>query len=138
VFEIPHGFVLIRPQAAAEATEAGLFIPTVGQEPPPKGTVVLEPTVQPPLWPHVGDVVHHKPYAGYPVPLLMPGAPPIFRCRHCNTLDTEFGLPKLCPRNGDVTTGALGPHEFEEREPEPREYLVLDVRDVLLIERAVN
>lgn len=144
MYEVPYGQIVIKPEAAKGVTDGGLFIPESGKEAPPKGVCVLRPDGyrvgsrewRDPIMVEVGDTVHHKPYVGFPIPLLMPGAKPVHRCRTCNARDDEFGLPKLCPRNPDASTGAYGPHEFEEHPPEPEDYLILDLKDVLLVERA--
>ena len=138
MYEVPHGYCVLKSERAREMSDRGLHIPAIGQEAPPKGEVVLIPRVwdlDVPIKPSVGDTVHYKKYAGQEIPLLMSGALKVWRCRTCNERDDMFGLPKLCPRNGDIATGSFGPHEFEEHAPEPETYLVLDLRDVLLVEQ---
>lgn len=140
-YRVPRGFILVRPDPTLEV-KGGLHLAVSAQEQPPSGVVVMggEPfdehgaPVDRVVSVDIGDRVHYKLYAGVEMELMLDVSPLVSRCVYCNSkLGAPDELP-MCPKRSDALSGDPKPHEFGLGQREPETLLVLDLKDVILVE----
>ena len=112
-----------------------LFIAPQAEEQPPSGVVVLvHGKGFDPIQAEVGDRVHYKKYSGVPKTLMLDSSPLVERCAYCLSRADDPELLPMCPKRSDALTGDPKPHEFGLGKQEPEDLLILDLRDVVLVE----
>ena len=133
-YTVPHGYLLVRPEAPEEQRGAIHLGVTEIQ---PWGIVLMRSEEMPAgyeMLAHEGDRVRFRMHTDELVTIQLPDAPDVIRCVHCGSREDDPERLENCPQNRDVRTNAALDHEFQNMGPEPETLAVIDIKNVLLVQ----